>query len=146
MFALLLGGGFFRSLEFTSINAVAYADIPVAAMSRATSFASVMQQLSLSCGVAFGAAVIEFSRRAHGDSVLRAEDFGAGFMAVALVSAASAILFFRLSPDAASALTGKPEIAAAAGATGGAAAATASATTAATTLAPAPKPVTGPER
>ena len=50
MFVLLLGGGFFRSLEFTSINAIAYADIDSAAMSQATSFASVVQQLSLSTG------------------------------------------------------------------------------------------------
>ena len=48
--AVLLVGGFFKSLEFTSINAIAYADIDNKAMSRATSFASVAQQLSLSAG------------------------------------------------------------------------------------------------
>ncbi|WP_131117799.1 MFS transporter [Lichenihabitans psoromatis] len=105
MFALLLGGGFFRSLEFTSINAIAYADIDNAAMSRATSFASVVQQLSLSTGVTVGAAVIEFSRRIHGDSTLRTEDFGAAFFLIALISAASALIFMRLPPSAAAALT-----------------------------------------
>ncbi len=44
--AVLLIGGFFRSLQFTSINTIAYADIERAQTSRATSFASMMQQLS----------------------------------------------------------------------------------------------------
>ena len=105
MFTMLLAGGFFRSLEFTSINAIAYADIEQGAMSRATSFASVMQQMSLSTGVAVGAGVIELSRLAHGDAVLRAEDFGAAFFLVAAISAASALLFLRLPPTAAQALT-----------------------------------------
>ncbi len=42
----LLIGGFFRSLEFTALNAIGYADVPSARMSRATSFASVSQQMS----------------------------------------------------------------------------------------------------
>ncbi len=56
IFAVLLAGGFFRSLEFTAVNALAYADIQQAQMSRATSFASVMQQVSLSLGVAIARA------------------------------------------------------------------------------------------
>ena len=48
MMGVLLIGGFVRSLEFTSINAIAYAEIDSAAMSRATSFTAVAQQLSLS--------------------------------------------------------------------------------------------------
>ncbi len=131
MFALLLGGGFFRSLQFTSINAIAYADIEQAAMSRATSFVSVMQQLSLSTGVAAGAGIIEASRLLHGDPALRTQDFGAAFFAVAAVSAASALVFARLSPRAAEALTRRQGpgaaggVAAGSGVTGGAAAAAA---------------------
>lgn len=107
MFALLLGGGFFRSLEFTSINAIAYADISQGAMSQATSFASVIQQLSLSTGVATGAFVIEASRLGHGDSGLRAQDFGVAFVAVAVISGAAALVFARLAPGAAQALTAR---------------------------------------
>ncbi len=104
---LLLGGGFFRSLQFTSINAIAYADIDAPAMSQATSFASVMQQLSLSTGVAVGAAVIETSQAIHGDATLQARDFGAAFLTVACVSAVSALVFGRLAPTAAMALTAR---------------------------------------
>ena len=42
---LLLTSGFFRSLLFTSLNAVAYADVPIERMSQATSFSSMGQQL-----------------------------------------------------------------------------------------------------
>ena len=57
--ALLLVGGFFRSLQFTSINAIAYAEVVPARMSRATTLASVGQQLSISTGVAVGALAVE---------------------------------------------------------------------------------------
>ncbi|MDZ4790896.1 MAG: hypothetical protein SGJ17_06745 [Hyphomicrobiales bacterium] len=59
---VLFTAGFFRSLEFTAINAIAYADIEPGAMSRATSFASVAQQVSISMGVAIEAAVLETVR------------------------------------------------------------------------------------
>ena len=46
--AILLIGGFFRSLQYTSLNTIAYADIDPRYMSRATSLVAVAQQLSLS--------------------------------------------------------------------------------------------------
>ena len=106
IFVLLLAGGFFRSLEFTGINAIAYADIDNAAMSRATSFASVAQQLSISTGVAVGAGVIELSQISHGDTVLRLQDFGAAFFVVAAISATSIFVFLGLKPDAGAAMSG----------------------------------------
>ena len=98
--AALLGGGFFRSLEFTSINAIAFADIEPRDMSRATSFTSVAQQLSLSTGVAAGAGVIELSQWLHNDATLGTRDFSAAFFAVAFISAASAFVFARLPASA----------------------------------------------
>jgi hypothetical protein len=49
---IILIGGFFRSLEFTSLNALAFADVAQKDMSNATSFTAVGQQLSLATGVA----------------------------------------------------------------------------------------------
>ena len=50
-FALIIGvlliGGFFRSLQFTATNTIAYADVEPQRMSRATSLVSVAQQLSI---------------------------------------------------------------------------------------------------
>ena len=50
----LLTGGFFRSLQFTALNAMGYADIPQPLMSRASSLASMFQQLAQSLGVGLG--------------------------------------------------------------------------------------------
>ena len=55
MVTLLLVGGFFRSLQFTSINTLAYAEVDPAQVSRATALISVAQQLAISAGVALGA-------------------------------------------------------------------------------------------
>ena len=44
IYAVLLAGGFFRSLQFTAYNALAYGEIPRARMSAATSLYSTIQQ------------------------------------------------------------------------------------------------------
>lgn len=104
--ALLLGG-FFRSLQFTSINAIAYADISDAKMSRATSFAGVNQQLSLSVGVAVGAAIIETTRMLHGEPQITAQDFAPAFVIISCISALAFFFFRRLPADAGETITGK---------------------------------------
>ncbi len=117
LWTALLGGGFFRSLQFTSINAIAYADIDAPEMSRATSFASVVQQLSLSTGVAAGAGAIELSQWWHADATLTTRDFSFAFYAVALVSASASLIFARLPADAGDLLRGTRPRAAVAGLT-----------------------------
>lgn len=105
MLALLVGG-FYRSLQFTALNAICYADVANESMSNATSFAAVAQQLSLSTGVAIGAASIEAARAFHGGA-LHAEDFGPAFYVVAVISALSILTFLRLAPNAGDELTGR---------------------------------------
>jgi EmrB/QacA subfamily drug resistance transporter len=105
---LLLFGGFFRSLEFTAINAITYAEIDGKAMSRATSFAAVAQQLSLSLGIAVGAFGIEISQAVRGSPHLAVADFQHAFFLVAIVSASSILFFVNLPQDAGSDLAGAP--------------------------------------
>ena len=100
MLGVLFVGGFFRSLQFTALNALAYAEIDNASMSKATSFSAVMQQLSLSSGVAIGAAAIEATRRWSHGGVIEAADFTPAFLVVAAISAASALVFMRLPANA----------------------------------------------
>lgn len=104
---VLLVGGFFRSLEFTALNAIGYAEVDQDAMSRATSFASVAQQLSLSTGVAIGAAALETTRALRGDIALQAGDFTPAFLIVAAISALAVTQFLRLSPRAGEELVGR---------------------------------------
>ena len=108
MMGLLLFGGFFRSLEFTAINAITYAEMDSATMSRATSFAAVAQQLSLSLGIAVGAFGIELSQALRGTTHLAVVDFHRAFFLVAIASASSVLFFLSLPEDAGSDLAGPP--------------------------------------
>jgi hypothetical protein len=49
--------GFFNSLQFSSMNSIAYADVDGADSSMASTMASSMQQLSMSFGLAAGSLV-----------------------------------------------------------------------------------------
>ncbi|MEE7475685.1 MFS transporter [Methylobacterium hispanicum] len=110
---LLFLGGCLRSLQFTCINAIAYADLEQREMSAGTSLASVAQQLSLSLGVTLGALALEGAAAWHGRAEIRAEDFGPAFLAVALISGASVFPFRRLSPDAGAEISGRRAVEAA---------------------------------
>jgi EmrB/QacA subfamily drug resistance transporter len=107
MIVILLSGGFFRSLQFTSINTLAYAEIEPQLMSRATTLVSVAQQLSLSTGVAVGALVVETTLRLQHGTTMGAWDFPPAFLAVGALSASAAFVFARLPPDAGAELSGR---------------------------------------
>jgi EmrB/QacA subfamily drug resistance transporter len=100
MFAILLVGGFFRSLQFTSTNVLAYAQVDEQRMSRATALTAVGQQLSLSAGVALGGATVELTVWNRAEATITAADFPPAFLLIALISAVSAFIFARLPPDA----------------------------------------------
>jgi hypothetical protein len=100
MIAVLLTGGFFRSLQFTSVNVIAFAEVEPARMSRATSLVAVAQQLSQSVGVAMGALALETVLRFKGQTALVAEDFPPAFLLAGLVSASAIILFASMPADA----------------------------------------------
>ena len=112
MIAILLSGGFFRSLQFTAINTIAYAEIEPAKMSRATAMVAAAQQLSLSTGVAVGALVVELTLRLKHSTTMGINDFPPAFLFVGLLSASAVFIFMRLPPDAGAELAGrKPEAA-----------------------------------
>ncbi len=102
---LLFVGGFFRSLQFTSINTMAYADVEAERVGRATALVSVAQQLAVSSGVALGASVVELTVHFKGGGPLQASDFPPAFLAVAAISALSVLIFLRLSPEAGAEMT-----------------------------------------
>jgi len=105
--AVLLIGGFFRSLEFTALNAIAYADVDQADMSRATSFASVAQQVSISMGVAVAGLILEVMRGMRGAETLILPDFTPAFLIVAAISALSVFSFLKLPKDAGAEMAGR---------------------------------------
>jgi EmrB/QacA subfamily drug resistance transporter len=97
--AILGIGGFFRSLQYTSLNTIAYADIDHKLMSRATSLVAVAQQLSIAFGVAIGAGVVELTLQHSGHATITASDFQPAWIVIALLSSTSALLFWKMPPN-----------------------------------------------
>ena len=106
VYAVLIAGGFLRSLQFTAYNTIAYADIPRSRMSAATSLYSTMQQLSLTFGITIGAAVLELATIAGGRAGPSPWDFSVAFMVVALLSLVAAPLAMRLPASAGDEMSG----------------------------------------
>ncbi len=107
---ILAVGGFFRSLQFTAINTVAYAEVEPAQMSRATTLVSVNQQLAISAGVAVGAFSVETTMLVHHVSELSAADFAPAFIVVAIISAISAYFFYQMPDDAGHEISGRKAV------------------------------------
>lgn len=110
--AVLFFGGCIRSLQFTSTNAISFADVSARDMSQATGISSVLQQLSISLGVTLGAYALQAAQWRHAGTELQAGDFTIAFFAVSVVALTSFIYFWRLPHDAGAALsTRKPSVA-----------------------------------
>ena len=107
---ILVVGGFFRSLQFTAINTVAYAEVEPPQMSRATTLVSVNQQLALSAGVAIGAFSVESTMLVRHVQELDATVFGPAFFVVAIISAVSAYFFWQMPDDAGHEISGRKAV------------------------------------
>jgi EmrB/QacA subfamily drug resistance transporter len=103
--ACLLLGGVIRSICFTGVNAMVFADIDESDSSQATAINAVAQQISLAMGVAVAGGILDLSSSFHGGE-LRLADFHIAFFLVAIVSALSAFTFFRLPQDAGATVSG----------------------------------------
>jgi EmrB/QacA subfamily drug resistance transporter len=104
---LLVVGGFFRSLQFTAINTLAYAEVEPELMSRATTLVSVNQQLAVSAGVAVGAASVESTMWLHHVTELSAGLFAPAFIVVSVISTLSAYFFWEMPVDAGHQVSGR---------------------------------------
>jgi MFS family permease len=105
MVVILFLGGVVRALQFTSINALAFADVSAEQMSHATSFSSMAQQLSLSMGVATAALVLHLST---GDcSHISPGSFSLAFLVVGGFATSSALLYRTLPAHAGEELAGR---------------------------------------
>ncbi len=103
----LLVGGFFRSLQFTALNAIGYADIPQRLMSRASSLASMFQQLAQSLGVGLAAMLIHYTLAWRHSPKLSAADITPAFVIVAALSLIAIVFFVALPADAGAEVSGR---------------------------------------
>jgi EmrB/QacA subfamily drug resistance transporter len=104
--ATLLLGGFFRSLQFTALNTLAFADIEQARMSQASSLSSMGQQLSQSIGIGLAAMLLSSSRILHGSTTLRVADVSPVFVIIGALSLLGLFYFAPLPRDAGAEVSG----------------------------------------
>lgn len=106
---ILFIGGLSRSMQFTALNTLAFAEMPQEDLSAASSLFSTTSQLALGSGIALGAIAI---RIGQWTVPLLALDHVPGaayrlaFLVVALVSLAGMVDLLGLKRDAGSSLTG----------------------------------------
>ena len=112
IFAALLAGGFFRSLQVTGTNTLVFADVPAAQMSRATSFVSMAQQLAISLGIGFSAAMLHIVHVLRGGEALAVADFTPIFVANGCIALAAILSFVPLPGSAGAELSGHRVLAA----------------------------------
>jgi EmrB/QacA subfamily drug resistance transporter len=93
--ALLLALGFFRSLQYTALSSVGYADLVGPRISPGSSLASVMQQLSQSFGIAISATLLGVL--AHQADHPPQRDFATVFLVMVLFPLVAMLWFARLS-------------------------------------------------
>jgi len=106
IYAVLLTGGFFRSLQFTSLNGLAFADVDHAQMSRASTMSTMGQQLSQSIGIGLAATFLHVSMVLAHARHLTAQTIAPAFVAVGCVALISALFFLPLPANAGAGLHG----------------------------------------
>jgi len=105
--AALAIGGFFRSLQFTSLNGMAYAEIEQDQMSRATTTSSMAQQFMQSVSIGVAATLLHFLMVWRGESTLTAGAVAPAFAIIGLATLASLWWFVRLPKDAGDEMNGR---------------------------------------
>lgn len=107
---LLLFAGLTRSMQFTSLSTIAFADVAPEQRGAATTIAAMLQQLSMLLGVALSVLVIRLSAFLQAGGVdapaVSLADIRAAFVAVAVVGLVSALRFLVLPPDAGAEVSG----------------------------------------
>ncbi|WP_454715815.1 MFS transporter [Caulobacter segnis] len=107
VFGLLLLGGFLRSLQFTALGTLCYADVPDSSLGGASALASMAQELSQSLGVAMAAVVLQTLLALRHGAALTGQDISVSFLVMGALSLLSLPLFDRLPAGAGDALSGR---------------------------------------
>jgi EmrB/QacA subfamily drug resistance transporter len=102
---LLFVSGLARSMQFTTLNTLAFADVPQPRMSGANTLFSMLNQMASGLGIAIGAIALRLAGLLHpADAAVTTGDFQIAFWVIALLAIVAMLDFRRLAPDAADAL------------------------------------------
>jgi len=107
LFVLFING-LCRSMQFTAQGTLAFADIAKLEMSSATSFFSMITQMSMGMGVAVGAIALRVAGFLDHNSVgaPTTKEFHIAFLLVAILAVVATLDCFTLEPDAGAAVSG----------------------------------------
>jgi hypothetical protein len=85
---LLFVSGMTRSMQFTALSTLAFADVPEERMSGANTLFNVAQQMTMGMGIALGAIALRIAGLFHADSpaVIPLGDFHLAFIIIAAIS------------------------------------------------------------
>jgi EmrB/QacA subfamily drug resistance transporter len=103
----LLIGGFSRSVQFTAVQSLGYAEMPSELFSRATSFLAMAQQLAQSVGVGLAALIVHLSLTWHDRIAIAPQDIALGYFTIGVMALASVAVFYRLPSEAGAELSGR---------------------------------------
>jgi hypothetical protein len=106
---VLLVSGCFRSLQFTSLNAIVYAEVDNARMAQASGLAAMAQQVSLALGITIGGYALTVASLATAQPMEAVINFTFAFLTVGLISGSSVWMMLRLAPDAGAEMSGKAQ-------------------------------------
>ena len=86
---MLFLSGLARSLQFTALNTLSFADVPKAQMSGASALSSTLFQMTMGIGVAVGAIALRLAQWMHGHDesaqAMTPADFSVAFLIVAVI-------------------------------------------------------------
>lgn len=108
IFALLFLGGFLRSLQYTALSALCFADVPDKDLGGASALSSMTQELAQSLGAALAATTLHSLLALRHGASFTAQDISLAFFVVGGLSLLSPPLLARLRPEAGDHLSGRP--------------------------------------
>jgi MFS family permease len=106
IYVSLLVGGLFRSLQYTGFGTLVYADIPPEKTGASIGFHSMVQQFSVTLGVAISAGILSLIIALRGHETPSLADFTITFFVVAAISATAIPICLTLREDAGAELSG----------------------------------------
>jgi EmrB/QacA subfamily drug resistance transporter len=106
LIVVLLAGGLLRSMQFSVLNTLAFADVPTPRMSAASALSSVAQQMATGIGVAVGALAVHLAALWNGTVEPTLIDFHLAFIFMALLTLTGLPGFFVLPRDAGAIVSG----------------------------------------
>jgi MFS family permease len=107
LIGLLLTFGFFRSLQYTALNTLTFADVAPADMSRASSLSSVAQQLAETISVSFSAVLLSISLNLAGTETPTVGDIAPIFGVLGFICLLPLPLFISMRRDAGAEISGR---------------------------------------